>query len=220
MAIQIKRGQSSNWISVPGKLDPGQLGIEYRDGKSPRVKVGNFNGTNNFSACSYLSPDTEIYGEDGHITQIDSTKPIKITSKLSGSSTIDFIFASDSIYDSASGRTLGKASNPWTNIYANEITVVSGSTSTFLGYESSNFFIQMGATRLTLDSSMNLCAGASDTSGSLGTSTNYWKSAYISAVTSNTVDTKTVKLNGTTVSKNAISVSGDTLTLSSNILTA
>lgn len=229
MAIQIKRGQSSNWTSAKGTLEPGQLGIEYRDSTnlSPRIKVGKFSSKNNFGECPYLSPDTEIYGEEGHIKQIGDT-PVKITSKLSGSSTVDFIFNGYDLIISSDGMSsIGNDNHYLKNIYVGHLKMAEN-TATL-------------PSSIDVDASGNIsisvpggtCAFKGyyiDYSGDIGSSYNYLKTAYIttingttgkfSEVTSNSIEANSIKFMGETVTKDAVSVSGDTLTLSSNILTA
>lgn len=62
--LKIKRGLLDNWESSTVELEPGQLALGYRSGKTPRVKVGGGDtGTANstWSNSKFIAPDTDVY---------------------------------------------------------------------------------------------------------------------------------------------------------------
>lgn len=61
MSIQLRRGQTNSWTAQNPVLLPGQVGVEFRSNKSPRLKIGN--GSQQWSALRYAAPDTDIYSD-------------------------------------------------------------------------------------------------------------------------------------------------------------
>lgn len=66
--IRLRRGSTDDWgtDSPSPTLFEGQPGIEYRSGKTPRIKVGPLDNAEpptgtSWSNCSYIAPDADIY---------------------------------------------------------------------------------------------------------------------------------------------------------------
>ena len=62
--LKIKRGLLDNWEKSTVELEPGQLALGYRSGKTPRVKVGGGDtGTANSTWINskFIAPDTDVY---------------------------------------------------------------------------------------------------------------------------------------------------------------
>ena len=61
--IKLKRGSTTSWAdsTKDNKLSYGQPGIETRDGKAPRLKIGNQSSDTAWASLPYAAPDPEIY---------------------------------------------------------------------------------------------------------------------------------------------------------------
>ena len=64
--IKLKRGSTTSWAdsTKDNKLSYGQPGIETRNGKAPRLKIGNQASDTAWASIPYAAPDPEIYRDD------------------------------------------------------------------------------------------------------------------------------------------------------------
>lgn len=64
--IKLKRGSTTSWAdsTKDNKLSYGQPGIETRDGKAPRLKIGNQSSDTAWASLPYAAPDPEIYRDN------------------------------------------------------------------------------------------------------------------------------------------------------------
>lgn len=64
--IKLKRGSTTSWAdsTKDNKLSYGQPGIETRNGKSPRLKIGNQASDTAWASLPYAAPDPEIYRDN------------------------------------------------------------------------------------------------------------------------------------------------------------
>lgn len=64
--IKLKRGSTTSWAdsTKDNKLSYGQPGIETRNGKAPRLKIGNQASDTAWASLPYAAPDPEIYRDD------------------------------------------------------------------------------------------------------------------------------------------------------------
>lgn len=64
--IKLKRGSTTSWAdsTKDNKLSYGQPGIETRNGKAPRLKIGNQASDTAWASLPYAAPDPEIYRDN------------------------------------------------------------------------------------------------------------------------------------------------------------
>lgn len=113
MSIQLKRGTSSSWTTQNPILLEGQPGIENRENKSPRMKIGD--GTNTWTNLSYISPDSEIYKD----TSFNYTN--NATSYHINLSAASLYFGNGEIAVSSGTFALGNQYGPFSDLYIGAI---------------------------------------------------------------------------------------------------
>lgn len=121
--MQIKRGHTESWENGEHTLAEGQLGIEYRVDKSPRLKVGPIYGAE-WLKCKYITPDADVYSDNG--INKDDVFAIKINNSEYGTIST-FTFGPLNFYSTDSNMSLGTKDNPWDTLYVNNL-VVNGET--------------------------------------------------------------------------------------------
>lgn len=142
--IKLKRGSTTSWAdsTKDNKLSYGQPGIETRNGKAPRLKIGNQASDTAWASLPYAAPDPEIYRDnqinfDGlNIIPLTDGFKINITSHQNALMYFCSVNTGSSEYDElrfySSYRaqlTLGMDETnhifPINNIYSNDIHLVS-----------------------------------------------------------------------------------------------
>ena len=127
MAIQFKRTTNANSSSA---VADGQPAVLKRDGKSPRLKIGD--GTNTFTQLPFATPDAEIYKDNSFTLSQGSTYNISTPQLLGifidnslmltgGNITVTSDFGRLQILDDIEGSTsasIGTSSFPYGSMYS------------------------------------------------------------------------------------------------------
>lgn len=193
MAIQFKRGQSAQ-IPATAVLASGQPGLEFRTDKSSRLKVGD--GTKQWSALPYLTPDIEIYSDTGMLNSNgrviagwDSTGNI-----LGNNSDKLFIRALDALavnigssksytftegsFRGNNSQSLGIATAPWGSIHMNGDFYYDATDDFTIKLKDSQGVFYFGKSSFAGE---NLTDNANPVPLSLGDSVSPWSSLYLKA---------------------------------------
>ena len=141
MPIQFKRTTNASSSSA---VADGQPAVLKRDGKSPRLKIGD--GTTTFNNLPFATPDADIY-TDSEISvlsggfriyaqddvTIDPTtvniSPVVELNLSAGDASITLTPLKE-FYPTKTGTTLGKDTNPWDKVFSNSVNVGSVSNAT------------------------------------------------------------------------------------------